>query len=467
MMSNFQRDFRNASDNLGGGVAAGDVDAYSKRVELELECVVMEMLRLADNEKLLHYAKGDVAEAWHAGTFNVDSVRRGADSSAYAPRDTSPVDVVVRSGGTNEAAQLKYYRSPEDTAKAISHPKYATLEQKIVPSDQLDKVRDAAARLAAKNAVNRPEVADAYSHTRDTVADRLRLDGTESRPLSERAACDIVKDIRNKGQLDRDELGLTPQQVIQWEDVLREAMTPAIRAAVLSAAIQAAPHLIAIARKALETGEIEASDFSQLARELPTTLLRSGIAGGLSATLVGAARIGAFGPGIQFIEPTMVAAAVTLAISSFTTSFQAACGQITWPVAAARISQDGLVLASAMSGAALGQALIPIPLLGAMVGNIAGAVVGRLAVDQVGGVVLGLAVETGWTVFGLVKQDHQVPAHLLKAAGWSVIDIHRFQPRQFSVRTFQPMMFHPRTINVQCLRRGVVAFGHIGYIPTR
>lgn len=463
-MSKFRRDFRNAADNFGGGVAAGDADAYAKRVESALEDVIAEMGRLADNEKGLHYAKGDVAEAWHAGTFNVDAVRRGADGSAFAPRDASPVDVAVRGGGTAEAAQLKYYRSPEDTAKAISHPKYADLEQKVVPSDQVDGVREAAARLAAKNVEKCPEVADSYGHTRDTVDDRLRLDGTESRPLSERESRDIVKDLRRKGDVDRDELGLTPQQVIQWEDVLREATTAAVRAAVLSAALQAAPHLIAIGRKALETGEIEASDFSPLARELPATLLRSGIAGGMSATLVGAARMGALGTGLQSIDPTFVAAGVTLAISSFETSFLAARGEISWPVAAARISQDGLVLASAMGGAALGQALIPIPMLGAMIGNIAGAVVARLAIDQVGGAVLGIAAETGWTVFGLVEQNHQVPPQLLAESGWSVLDVRKLQPAQLRIQTFQPMTLDPRTIDVQVLRRGVVAFGRVAYL---
>ena len=84
-MSKFRRDFRNAADNFGGGVAAGDADAYAKRVESALEDVIAEMGRLADNQKGLHYAKGDVAEAWHAGTFNVDAVRRGADGAALAP----------------------------------------------------------------------------------------------------------------------------------------------------------------------------------------------------------------------------------------------------------------------------------------------------------------------------------------------------------------------------------------------
>ena len=36
--------------------------------------------------------------------------------------------------------QVKYYGSAEDTAKAISRPDYGDLD-KVVPSDQLDEVR--------------------------------------------------------------------------------------------------------------------------------------------------------------------------------------------------------------------------------------------------------------------------------------------------------------------------------------
>lgn len=462
-MSEFRRDFRNAADAFGGSVAAGDVDAYAKRVESAIEDVIAEMGRLSRSEKGVHYAKGDVAEAWHAGTFNVDATRRGADVSAFAPRDSSPVDVVIR-GSSTEGAQLKFYRSPEDTAKAISHPKYADLDQKIVPSDQVEGVREAAARLAARNADKRPEVADAYAHTRDRVDDRLRLDGTESKPLAEREALDIVNDLRREGQVDRDGLGLTPQQVIQWEDLLREATTAAARAAILSAALQAVPHLVAIGIKAFKSGELEASDFSPLAHEIPAALLRSGIAGGLSASVIGAARIGALGTGLQSIDPTMVAAGVTLAISSFETSFLAARGEITWPVAAARISQDAIVLSSAMGAAALGQVLIPIPMLGAIIGNITGAVLARLAIDQAGGVVLGIAAETGWTVFGLVEQNHAVPAPLLADSGWSVLNIQQFQPMQLRVREFRPISVETRHLDFRVLRRGVVAFGCVAYL---
>lgn len=462
-MTAFRRDYRNAIDNFGGGLAGQQLDAYVERIEHALDDVVRRMGNLAGSQKNIHYAKGDVAEPWHVGTFNVDAARRGLDGSATAPRDASPIDVSLR-GSSVEHAQLKYFRSPEETAKAISHPKYSDLDQKVVPAGQLDGIREAAARLAARNAQSRPELADSYAHTAKTAADRLRMDGAESRPLSERDARELVKQLRQKQDVDREQFGLTPQQVIQWQDILRETTTAATRAVIISAALQSAPYVLAIARKAWETGEISEKDFAPLAQALPATLIRSGIAGGLSAAVVGSARAGVLGSVLHEVDPTFVAGGVTLAISAFETSVKAARGEITWPAAAKRMSEDAVVLASAMSGAALGQALIPIPMFGALVGNLVGAAVARLAIEQVDGVVLGIAAETGWTVFGLVDQNYAVPSEILEASGWNILDIRRLAPRRLEIRRTQPQPPGLKRVEVRVLRRGVVSFGRVAYL---
>ncbi len=462
-MASFRRDFRNAADAFGGRIGGHRADAYASRVEHGIEDVVQRMADLANTQKSLHYAKGDVAEPWHAHTFNVDATRRGLDAIARVPRDASPRDVSMR-GSSVEHGQIKYYRTAEDTAKAISHPKYSDLEQKVVPADQLEAVRDAAARLASRNAQNRPDVSDSYAHTERVADDRLRLDGAESRPLSERDARELVKQLRAKQDVDRERFGLTPQQVIQWQDILRQATTAATRAAIISAALQSAPYLVAIARKAWKTGEISATDFAPLAEALPHTLLRSGLAGGLSAAIVGSARVGVLGNALQQIDPTLVAAGVTLAVSSFETSVRAARGDIAWPVAAKCISEDAIVLATAMGGAALGQALIPIPMLGALAGNIVGAVVARLAIEQGNEVVLGFAEETGWTVFGMVEQSYTVPEDVLEASGWSVLDVDRFCPQRIELQRVRPVSQDIHTVNMRVLRRGVVSFGEVAYV---
>lgn len=460
-MTEFQRGFQLAADQFVASAVGDRVGDYSFRVEASLEELIGDMARVAVNQKDLHYAKGDVAELWHAGTLNLDATQRGLDVSAFAPRNAGPIDVAIDGPNGGVAAQLKYYRGAEETAKAISDPKYRGLE-KVVPSDQVDSVRAAALRLASKN-VERPEVAGSYEHTARVADDRLRIDGAESRPLSEQQSLDLTRQLRRDGTIDRSMFGLSSREIIQWQEVLRDAAPVAARAALLAAALQAAPYLVAIAKKGLETGEIGAEDFAPLGQALPAAVLRSGLAGGLTAAVVGAAHKELLGTSLKELDPTLVSAVVVLCISAAGHSIQAAHGVISPQEAAARTAEDALTIFVSVGFAAVGQALIPIPLLGAMIGNIVGAVVARLVIDQANEAIVGLAVDTGWTFFGLVEQDHTVPSGLLAEAGWQTISLQTIQPRALEVRRLETNRVDLETIDVKVLRRGVVAFRRVGY----
>lgn len=462
-MTDFQRGFELASDQLVAAAVGARVADYGARVEESLETLIRDMAKIAVNQKDLHYAKGDVVEIWHAGTLNLNATQRGLNVEAFAPRNAGPIDVAVsgESGGT--AAQLKYYRSGDATAKAISDPKYQCLDSKVVPADQLDAVRAAALRLASKNA-ERPEVASSYRHTAQTADDRLRMDGAESRPLSEDQAFDLTRQLRSQGGIDRVQFGLSSRDVIQWQEVLRDAAPVAVRAALLAAALQAAPLLMEIAKQGIESGEISVEDFAPLGQALPAAVLRSGLAGGLTAAVVGAAQRDLLGASLMELDPTVVGAIVVLCISAAGHSVEAARGRISPQEAAARTAEDALTIFVSLGFAAVGQALIPIPLLGALVGNIVGALVARLVIDQANEALLGLAVETGWTFFGLVDQDYRVPESLLADAGWQTINMDRFEPRTLNFQRLEPSRLDLVSIDVSALKRGVVAFRRVGFI---
>ncbi|MCL2824569.1 MAG: hypothetical protein FWD57_11305, partial [Polyangiaceae bacterium] len=95
-MTQRHRDYRNLLNTFGGGMGGRSAVEYCDRVDAELDSMVSRMAELARNEKGISYAKGDIAEAWHAGTLNVDAARRGINVSATLPRDASPVDISIR-----------------------------------------------------------------------------------------------------------------------------------------------------------------------------------------------------------------------------------------------------------------------------------------------------------------------------------------------------------------------------------
>ena len=158
------------------------------------------------------WAKGDVAEAWHARTYHVDVARRGLypRPSAATPRDRSPTDVkVVGVDGQEIDIQIKNYADAEVNRDLINHPKYDG-HQKVVPEGQvLDN-----------------------GHS-----DRIQAFEAESLPLQEAASLDLVKQLRETGDVDRERFGLTIADRVEWEDVFREATTAGTRAAILGAVL--------------------------------------------------------------------------------------------------------------------------------------------------------------------------------------------------------------------------------------
>ena len=70
-MSSFRRDFRQSAEYFVGADAGIQLNDYSDSVQLAIDDCVQKMEQIVDNAKDLKWAKGDVAEAWHAGTYNV------------------------------------------------------------------------------------------------------------------------------------------------------------------------------------------------------------------------------------------------------------------------------------------------------------------------------------------------------------------------------------------------------------
>ena len=170
------------------------------------------------------------------------------------------------------------------------------------------------------------------------------------------------------------------------------------------------------------------------------------------------------GAGLKNIDPTHVSAAVILCLCAVSNSLRAARGEIAPQEAAASNAEDALTLAMALGFNTLGQALIPVPILGPLVDSIVGALVARLIVEKADSAIVGIAASTGWTFFGLVDHDYKVPTELLSAARWRSVDLSQLQLRALDTRRLNPATLEPMTIDATVLRRGVVAFRRFGYV---
>ena len=466
-MTEFQKGYARVLDNIGGVAGTFESSEYASKVEASVDEAIAALQREAAHRVNVSedYLKGWLAEQWHAGTLKASAAARGrSDVWANVPANNSPGDD-VRYGDSSfsKVAEVKYYKTAEDTAKAVSRPEYDG-RTKVVPADQREDVAEAAARLAEKNRASRPEQAAHYQDTADHAGERIQVGNASSKPLDEKHAKEIAREFKHDGDIEPDRHGLNTESIVEWSDIARQSGEAAFHAAALSAALSAAPHVWGTLQEYLETGVIDPAKLAERGRVVLMNAGTAGLRGGVAAGLTAACKMGLMGEALKGISPSAIGMATTITLNAIDYSIKLQQGRITGREFAHCCLRDSFVLTGAMCGAAVGQVIIPIPLLGALAGNIVGSMLSAVAFQSVNQVVLGVCVDSGWTFFGMVEQDYVVPEDVLRQAGYDLFSSRSFTHESFSTASFTVKSFSVSSLSFTTVRRGVISCCAVGYL---
>jgi hypothetical protein len=466
-MSQFLEGYSRVVENAGGISGTFESAAYVAKVETAINNAIEALKQEADHRQNVDvpYLKGWLAEQWHAETLKVSGVARGR-SDIWAEVQGSNVtgdDIRYGDSTSTNVAEVKYYKTGEDTAKAISRPEYEG-NAKIIPADQKDSVRAEAERLSLRNREIRPEQAAQYEDTAKAADDRLRVDNAESTPLDEKTAKGMAQDLKNDGELDPDKYGLNTESFVEWSDVARQSGEAALHAAAFSAALIAAPYIWKTICEYIESGQLDVNVIAARGRSVFLGASSSGLRGGVAAGLTAACKAGLMGGSLKSISPAAIGMATTMSLNAIGYAAQLQQGKITGREFAHHCLRDSFSLSCGMSGAAIGQLLIPVPLFGALAGNLVGSTLGAVAFEGVNHVVLGICVESGWTLLGSVNQDYVVSGDVLQLAGYDLFSTQSFQTQSFSTSSFNVRSFSNNSLSFTPIRRGVISCNTIGFL---
>jgi hypothetical protein len=446
---------RYVADAAGADFVAQAGSSYVDKVQESIDKLVAKIIEASDSNLGVDQAKGFAAEQWHAGTANVDATVKGLPGEVRAPTDSGPQDIVSGSDRA-DPAQVKYYGSGKDTAEAISAEKYHG-QQKVVPSDQRDEVRSTAERVLDNPDVP-PEVARSYADTAQNASDTYRTGGAESRPLSEPDSRELVRDARDDGKLDREKLGLTTQEAISLDDIVRQSLEAGSQAAALSVAVALAPAILRVLQSLEREGKLTRDDLERLVTSSRDAAVRSGASGTITAALVVASKSGHLGEFASEIPPDVIAFAVVFAVQSMQITYRAATGKISWDQAGLEIAKGAVVLAGAFAGAQLGQLLIPVPILGGLIGSLIGGAIARWLVGLASGQ-NGLEIE----------QNYEIPSEILVLLGCEVVELEEvewdevsLEPVDQDIVELEPIMVDG--VELKVLGRAFVGEGKVGYV---
>lgn len=426
--------------------------------------------------------KGFVAEEWAAETFNIDAITDGSNHRATTLHSTAYGSVDI---GTNfgKDYSAKYYKNAMETAKAQAQydraneiPKYHN-QDRLIPADQLEEARKYAADKAKSISDTRPEVAASYQEAADNMVDRISdEDGHNSRPLTKHEAKDIAREAKTKEGFDPAKHGYEKLDEIHI-DYIRNGLRAGLTAATFTAVMQLTPEIYKAIDYLIKNGEIDLNQIGKSGAKVITTSGESFLRGSTAYAVEMSIQKGLLGETLkQMATPTAVGIAVVIIMNTIRNSLLVAAGKKKASQMGEELVDTVVISAGFFAGAKAGgkiggaitQALaLELPGLSYLIGSMIGCSVA--AVYFIGKKhLISLCVDTGFTCFGLVEQDYELPDEVLESMGIDMIKLPEIKVNETpinSIDVYQTIDINePETIDLTMVKRGLIGVKKVGYV---
>lgn len=450
--------------------------------------------------------KGDIAEFWHSDTFNIDAVVKGSKSRTYVDRshDFASPDVTSNFG---KDFGLKYYKTGTDSAKQQAKSVFERFKEyqsqggkdsleeflkkrgldnidkilndpiyngqlRVVPKDQLEEAIAWLQRKILEEGSKRPEQVARYQETLDMLTDKIKDGkGTESIALTKEEAERLAR-LAKEGKITDEtlkELGVSTEDLIKYEYVMKQALKAGVSAATVTMVLKIAPEIYKAISYLIKNGELDEKQFQKIGFAALKGGTEGFVRGSVSAAITTACKAGLWGEALKNVNPAVVGVVTVIAMDTMKNAFNVATGRMQSRELTNELLKEMFVSTCSLVGGGVAQAFIEIPVLGYMLGSFVGSVVGSFAYNLGYNVFISFCVDTGFTMFGLVEQNYELPAEVMEAVGFDVFKYEefkyeKFNPEEFKFEEFQVQEFEPETLSIVFLRRGVIGVHRIGYV---
>ena len=492
--------FQKHAGNFAGHTAGVH---YLDSVESEIKKLVNNLNEFEYNGARIDTLKGDVAEFWHAGTFNINAAINSSKNRVQVDRshDFGSADIT----GINFDAEfgLKYYK--DGTASAIqqsksilnrfseyksqggkdsldlylekrgysadtvlSDPVYSG-QYRVIPSDQLEEAIMFLKRKIQEESSKRTDQVHRYEETLKLLSDKVKdNEGNESITLSEQEARELAT-LSKEGGVNPEDLHLTTEELIKYTNILRHAYKAGLTAATISMALRVAPEVLNAIAYLVKNGEIEEGQFKKIGFSALTGAGEGFVRGTVSAAITASCKAGLCGNAMKSIDPSVVGAVTVLVMNSMKTSYQVTTGNMSRAEMVNELIKDMFLTTCALSMGSVSQSLIEIPVFGYMIGSFVGSIAGSVIYSSIYNPVLSFCVDSGFTLFGLVEQDYELPEEVVKEIGIEIFEYEKFEYGTFEYEKFDYERFEYKQLNYDkiktiFLRRGVIGVNCVGYL---
>lgn len=458
--------------------------------------------KLTPNDKL----KGNIAEYWHSGTFNINATLNHSPYRAktVGSNDFASVDITITDGlkfslkyyadgrksaneqsisyferysryksqsGRTDLSFLDYLKEKGIDDESVMYDPIYSGQVRIIPADQLKEVisylKWKIATEALKDGPNRFEQIARYQETLNNLSAVLESsDGVNSIELTESQARDIAA-IAKEGRFKASDFGLTTEELVDLRYIINEGLEAGKSAALISFVFKTAPELYRCIDKLAKDGKIDKNDLKKVGFAAMDGAATGFVRGFIAASLTTACKSGAFGVALKTVKPSAIAGLTVVLMETLSDSYKVVIGDMPANQMADNLIRNIIVTAAGVGlGIAFEAYLSFIP--GAyLLGNFIGTAIGSFVYQATEDAIMSYCVVSGSTFFGLVEQNYKLPHEVLQRLGFDLAELEKgyLEKGRFDTGHFdRGYMEKGKLDKVYVLRRGVIGFHRIGYI---
>ena len=482
---------------IGGDIGAKLGEQYISELNTAINVLNDDINAFSGFNTPIEQLKGDIAEYWHSDTFNINAKLNNSQFKTLVDRshDYASADITSNWG---DKFGLKYLRNGTETARAqsISHferfckykyesgktdlniedflkergyessdilndPIYSG-QIRIIPANQLKEATEYLKYKIAKERLIRPEQVERYKETLDLLSSKIKApDGTESIELTTKEA-ELIARIAKEGKFDAKDIGITTEDLITYEHILKQGLKAGKSAAIITMVLKTAPQIYKLIDELIKKGYINEGEFKELGFNAISGAAEGYIRGFISAALVTSCQSGLFGEALKTINPNIIAGLTVVLYSTMKDSFLVVKGSISRYELTYNLSRNIFVTSCAIGFGAFAQTFLPAIPCAYLLGNFVGSAIGSFAYIAWDSAFMSFCVSSGFTLFGIVKQDYKLPEHIIKEIGIEIFEYEQYFIDEYQYETYDIEQYEGDFISF--IRRGVIGVHQIGYI---
>ena len=347
-------------------------------------------------------------------------------------------------------------------------------QDRLIPSDQIKEaiqyLNREIAKEGGKETSNRTAALANYKETLEKLVDRISDgQGTESRTLTKEEA-EAIAILIKEGKFKPEDFGISLNDMITSENILQQALKAGYTAAVITLVMQLAPEIFKAVDYLIRNKELDITQIKKIGITAISASSEGFLRGSIASALTISCKAGKLGEQFVNINPHVIGALTVIALDVAKSSILVAAGKMTAHDMGVKLTKEILISSAALAGGTLGQMIAPeLPVIGCLLGSLVGSCVASIALGIGEKCLISFCVDSGFTCFGLVKQDYVLSDETLIEMGIDLavvshVDVKRTDIKKNEVKHTELKKIKYHTVQLTMVRRGVIGMNVVGYV---